>query len=388
MATSDWTGRNPTLPSVSPPPLCWTNIVFFAWLHLAAAAGAIWYFSSLPVTLAAAGIALFFATATGLSIGAGYHRLFAHASYEAHPAIRALFLFFGAGAFQASALRWASDHRNHHRYTDRVGDPYSIRKGFWWAHMGWLFVHRPALIRPVPVSDLERDRLISWQSRYYLPIAIASGFVLPWGLGALAGDPWGGLVHGGFLRMVLIHHVTFCINSLAHTLGSQPYSEANTSRDSAVTALFTFGEGYHNFHHAFPYDYRNGVRFRDFDPNKWLIWTLQRFRLARGLVRAREEAILKTRIRMQEARAARMLQGNPPALRALQRAREEIEHLADRWAALREQWAELRNGVDRRSQELAVRLRQELKQARRRLREAYRDWRILVQNPAPLPSLG
>ena len=231
----------------------------------------------------------------GLSITAGYHRLFAHGAFRAVAPLRAVFLFFGAGAVQNSALRWARDHRDHHAYTDGEHDPYSVRHGFWWAHVGWVLFDKQVERPQTAVADLTADPLVRWQDRAYLPIAILAAAVVPMLLGLLWGDPLGALFVAGFLRLVLQWQSTFAINSLAHTIGSRPWEKESTARDSFWLALFTLGEGYHNFHHRFPGDYRNGVRWYHFDPTKWLLWLFARFRLVGNLRRVSRTTIEKAR---------------------------------------------------------------------------------------------
>ena len=125
------------------------------------------------------------------------------------------------------------------------------------------------------IPDLKKDPMLAFQHRYYLPLALATNFGLPLLAGLLFHDVWGMLILAGVLRLVWSHHVTFFINSLAHMWGSRPYTEDNSARDNPVLAVITYGEGYHNFHHMFAHDYRNGVRWWQWDPTKWLIAVLQ-----------------------------------------------------------------------------------------------------------------
>ena len=122
-------------------------------------------------------------------------------------------------------------------------------------------------------------RSLRLQDRYYAVLAIGLGLVLPTAIASLWGDPWGGLLVAGVLRGAILLQATFCVNSLAHLVGRKRYDPSVSARDSLVTALVTFGEGYHSFHHRFPFDYRNGIGWWQYDPSKWLIWSLSRLRL-------------------------------------------------------------------------------------------------------------
>jgi stearoyl-CoA desaturase (Delta-9 desaturase) len=226
---------------------------------------------------------VFFFVATGMSITFGYHRLFAHRTFQTTRLIRFLALVFGASTFENSVLDWVSDHRRHHKHTDHEEDPYDISRGLFYAHLGWMLFK----LKPKPpmdnVQDLRRDPMIVWQAKYWLILALIVGFAIPGVLGFLYSG-WsgalGGVLIAGLLRVVAVQHCTFCINSLCHYLGSQPYSKRCSARDSWIMALVTFGEGYHNYHHEFQHDYRNGVKPWQFDPTKWVIWTLYKLGLA------------------------------------------------------------------------------------------------------------
>jgi stearoyl-CoA desaturase (delta-9 desaturase) len=232
---------------------------------------------------------------SGLSITGGYHRLFAHRSYGAASPLRIFYLLFGAAAVQNSALAWAADHRAHHADTDGDGDPYNIRRGFWWAHMGWVFFQSPKRNDAGAIRDLSDDPCVRFQNRHYLALAFVFGALLPAALGMLWGDPLGALLVAGFLRLVIQWHLTFSINSIAHWIGRQPYGAGTSARDSFVTALLSLGEGYHNFHHRFQADYRNGVRWYHFDPTKWFVWSMARVGVTHGLTRTPRAAIERAR---------------------------------------------------------------------------------------------
>lgn len=195
----------------------------------------------------------------------------------------------GAGALQLSIKNWVRHHRAHHRYTDTEKDPYNAKKGLLWSHMGWILFDSEVPWGEVDISDLENDSAVVWQDRHYLHLCILTGWILPASIAYLGWDDWqGGLLYGGSLRVVLVSQVTFLINSLAHSHwagGTQPLSTEHSPRDNPWLALVTFGEGYHNFHHTFPTDYRNGARWNDVDMAKWCIWSWEKLGLASHLKR-------------------------------------------------------------------------------------------------------
>lgn len=238
---------------------------------------------------------LLFAIATNLSITMGYHRLYSHKSYEAHPILEAILLLIGAGAFQGSCLKWSSDHRIHHRFEDTDKDPYSINKGFFYAHMGWMMLHDSVSL-PIHAPDLEKNKLVKLQHDYYLVWAIGVGYLMPLLVGAMLGNAFLGLVIAGGIRIFLTQQSTFFINSLAHTLGNTPYSKDLTAKDSIIMAFLTHGEGYHNFHHKFQFDYRNGIKWYHWDPTKWSIQLASVMGLAKKLKTVQFSEILRARL--------------------------------------------------------------------------------------------
>src|ERR1700724_2979611 len=242
-------------------------------------------------------VALFFAmlTACGFSVTLGYHRLFSHLSFQASWPIRLFALIFGAGAFENTVLMWASEHRRHHKHVDHDDDPYCISKGFFYALIGSVLFKLKADHPYDNVADLQKDGLICWQDRHVQSIAVLVSFGIPTTLGFLW-NGWqgalGAFLIAGVARIVLLQHCTFLINSACHAIGRQPYSKKCTARDSLLLALFTFGEGYNNYHHHFQHDYRNGVKPWQFDPTKWIIWTLSKFGLTRNLRRVPADKII------------------------------------------------------------------------------------------------
>ena len=256
------------------PKIIWLNTLVFAITFIVAVLGLPVYCYFYDYNLATIIMFLLATAFCGMSITAGYHRLWSHRAYETNIIIRFIFAVGGAFAIQNSALHWCSDHRVHHRHVDDNDiDPYSAKKGFWYSHIGWMLreyqAHRYHDYKNV--KDLQRDPIVRWQHKYYLALVLITNFGFPLLTGIITGSIIGSFLLIGFVRLVVSHHVTFFINSLAHLWGTQPYSNKNTARDNPLVALLTYGEGYHNFHHAFEFDYRNAIKWWQFDPTKWLI---------------------------------------------------------------------------------------------------------------------
>ena len=227
---------------------------------------------------------VFFFLATSFSITMGYHRYFAHATFKTSPVIQFLLLFFGAAAFEQSALRWASLHRRHHQHTDTALDPHNINRGFFFAHMGWIIFWKHSMNYD-NVKDLQKNSLVMNQHRYYQRWAFAAGVILPLFIGFLTGHLLGAFLWSVVVRLTLVFHSAFFINSFAHTFGNRPYDARSSAKDNWLGAVLTNGEGYHNFHHRFPQDYRNGIRWYHWDPTKWAIWSFSRLGWTWGLHR-------------------------------------------------------------------------------------------------------
>ncbi|KAM0748736.1 putative stearoyl-CoA 9-desaturase [Meredithblackwellia eburnea MCA 4105] len=221
---------------------------------------------------------------TGLGITAGYHRLWSHRSYTASLPLQYFLALGGSGAVQGSIKWWSRKHRAHHRYCDTELDPYSAHKGLLWAHVGWMIVKPRRKPGVTDVSDLSKNEVVKWQHRWYLPLIIGMGFLFPSVVAGLFWGDWrGGFFFAGAARLLFVHHSTFCVNSLAHWLGETPFDDKHTPRDHFITALVTMGEGYHNFHHEFPQDFRNAVKWYQYDPTKWFIFTAYKLGLASQL---------------------------------------------------------------------------------------------------------
>ncbi|KAF5855554.1 hypothetical protein ETB97_008992 [Aspergillus alliaceus] len=238
----------------------------------------------------------------GWCITGGYHRLFAHGSYRAKPFLRLFIAIVGAGEMQWSILWWVYHHRAHHRYTDTGRDPYDARRGFLFCHIGWLLGYNPIAWGDVDISDIKSDRIVVWQQKYYVLLAVIAGVLLPMAIAHYGWNDWlGGAVYASGYRITFTLHTTFLVNSLSHApwAGSQPYSSANTSRNVPLVALITGGEGSHNFHHTFPNDYRHGTNWIDLDYTKVVIWVLYKVGLVSSLKTVSNSEIERAR-RLQE----------------------------------------------------------------------------------------
>ena len=312
------------------PRLIITNILVFVITGLIAFVGVPYWAMTqgFDTTEIVTTLVLFYAT--GMSITAGYHRLWSHKTYDAHPVVKVVLAIGGAMALQNSILHWSSDHRVHHRHVDEDDkDPYSAGKGLWFSHIGWMLreyqSHRYDDYSNC--KDLQKDKVVMWQHNHYLPIVLIANFGLTGFLGWLNGDIFSMILLAGVFRLVAVHHVTFFIKSLAHFWGSQPYTDTNSARDNGILAFFTFGEGYHNFHHIFEYDYRNGIRWYQFDPTKWLIKGLSFVGLTKNLRTCPEERIEKARAAMQLKRASQKVSKLPNAEEVMQTLQKEYDVL-------------------------------------------------------------
>jgi stearoyl-CoA desaturase (Delta-9 desaturase) len=263
------------------------------------------YLWSHSISLATWIVFAIFLVWTGLGITAGYHRLWAHRTYEATWIVRVMLMLGGTLGIQNSILFWASGHRRHHQHVDDIDhDPYSAKRGFWYSHIGWMLHNYPSGESNYNnAADLLKDPLVMFQHRHYIALVLVTNFGLTALIGWAVGDIVGVMLMAGLVRLVINHHVTFFINSLAHIFGSQPYTDENTARDNPWLALVTWGEGYHNYHHIFQYDYRNGVKWWQFDPTKWLILGLSKAGLTYNLKRIPTITILHAEVAMKFKRA-------------------------------------------------------------------------------------
>lgn len=287
------------------PPIKWSNILKeIQWISFSVIFGAPIigfvgaYYTKLRWETLVWSVVYYFMT--GLGITAGYHRLWAHRAYNASLPLQYLLALLGAGSVQGSIKWWSRGHRAHHRYTDTDLDPYNAHKGFWYSHIGWMLVkprRRPGV---ADVSDLSRNPVIRWQHKHYVQLMVFMAFVFPTLVAHFGwNDAKGGYIYAGVLRLVFVHHSTFCVNSLAHWLGETPFDDKHTPRDHMITAFVTIGEGYHNFHHQFPMDFRNAIKWYQYDPTKWTIWVLSKLGLASHLKVFPDNEVRKGQLTMQ-----------------------------------------------------------------------------------------
>ena len=365
------------------PPIIWLNTLVFAITFIVAIIGVPLYAYSVGIGAAFWWVMLATACFAGLSITAGYHRLWAHRTYDAHPVIRFIFAIGGAVALQNSALHWSSDHREHHKHVDNNDkDPYSAKRGFWYSHIGWMIREYQAsrYTDYDNVKDLQKDPIVMWQHKHYLALTLSLNFGFPILAGFMLGDAWAGLLVIGVLRLVLNHHTTFFINSLAHIWGKQPYTDKNTARDNGVLAFLTFGEGYHNYHHIFAADYRNGIRWWQFDPTKWLIVASKWLGLAKNLKRSSPYQIERAKLQMQLKRAHEKAEVVPESL--FNRAQEHYEQLGQQLRAYyqaRKKLLDIRTKAlkDHVNHDIDV-LKQQVDEMKEALEAQKRTWRTLL----------
>jgi len=360
----------------------WVNILFLTLTPVIAVVGTLWYSLAVRFEWWMPVLALVMYLLVGMSICAGYHRLFSHRAYEASPAVQAFFAVFGALAAQNSILWWSSMHRVHHRYVDRDWDPYNIKRGFWWAHIFWIFYKNEERDDSFEnAKDLLKNPVVMWQHRNYMTLLVAVGFGLPMVIGALMGDWLAGLLWGGFVRTVVIHHTTFFVNSLAHTLGDQTFDANQSARDNWLVALLTLGEGYHSFHHRFPSDFRNGIRWYHWDPAKWFIrgmqWAGQTWSLRKIPTPSIEHAKMEAKIRLYGDRLSLAPPTRAEEIQAkLAAARADFERAIELW----------KQQAEERAQGLSAAWREKRREAKRYLREAKREWQEAFTMLSAIPQ--
>jgi stearoyl-CoA desaturase (Delta-9 desaturase) len=240
---------------------------------------------------------------TGLGVTVGFHRHFTHRSFKAHRAVRATLAALGSAAIEGPVISWVADHRKHHAFSDEEGDPHSPHvghgggvggalRGLFHAHMGWLFIHTQRGSKERYARDLLADPVVCFVDRTFVVWALGGlglAFALGWILGGTLTAGLTGLLWGGAVRILVVHHVTYSINSLCHVFGRQPFETGDESRNLAWLAPFTFGEAWHNNHHAFPTSAVHGLRRGQLDVSAAVIRGLERLGLIWDVVRVSPE---------------------------------------------------------------------------------------------------
>jgi stearoyl-CoA desaturase (delta-9 desaturase) len=240
---------------------------------------------------------------TGLGVTVGFHRLFTHRSFTTYPWVRFLFAAAGSMAIEGPIISWVADHRKHHAFSDQEGDPHSPHvghgggwrgalKGLAHAHVGWLFIHTHRGKRERYAPDLLADPVVAFVDRtfvWWVVAGLATPFALGWAIGGTLSAALTGLLWGGAVRMLVLHHVTYSINSLCHFFGHRRFDTGDESRNLAWLSVFSLGEAWHNNHHAFPTSAVHGLRRWQPDPSAFVISTLEKMGLAWNVVRISPE---------------------------------------------------------------------------------------------------
>ncbi len=366
-------------------PINWTNMILFTLTPLFAVTLVPYYGFTHGYGVYEWAVFFLLMGFCGMSITAGYHRLWSHKTYKAHPFIRFVFALGGACALQNDVLHWASDHRRHHTHVDNNDkDPYSAGLGFWYSHMGWILRNYESGKENFSnVKDLQRDPIVVWQHKHYLALVLLMNIGLPALLGLIGGDVIGGILMGGLLRLVLSQHVTWFINSIAHIWGRQPYSDASSARDNPFLAFITYGEGYHNYHHTFQWDYRNGIKWWHYDPTKWFIRGCSFLGLTTELKRCSPIVIESARLEMQYRHATERYASAGNADKWLQRLESEYEQLKmtlQQWAQHQQSWYEAKSSElhEKWGHWERLQLRDSYREAKYRLKIQQQRWHELI----------
>lgn len=223
---------------------------------------------------------------TVLGVTMGFHRMLTHRSFQAHPVVKFLLLVFGSMALEGPAIQWAATHVKHHAQSDREGDPHSPVEGFFHAHVGWLFNNEMA-DPDVYCRHLLKDPTVMFVSRTFF-LWVALSVIIPWAIGG-----WSGLLWGGLVRIFLMHHVTWSVNSVCHTFGKRQFETTDQSRNEWIIGLLAFGEGWHNNHHAFPRSAFHGLSWWQFDLSGCIIRLLERVGLVHDVYRVSPETMAR-----------------------------------------------------------------------------------------------
>jgi len=239
--------------------IVWRNVILMSLLHLGSVYGLYLILFEAKWTTWLWTYFLMFVSATGITAGA--HRLWAHKSYKAKTPLKFILVLFNCVSFQNDIIEWARDHRVHHKFSETNADPHNALRGFFFAHIGWLLVRKHPEVtakgKGVDISDLTSDPLLMFQRKYYPYLVLFFCFIVP----SFVPLYWGESLKvayftAGLFRYAVALNFTWCVNSVAHMWGNRPYDAKINPRQNALTSFGAFGEGWHNYHHSFPYDYR------------------------------------------------------------------------------------------------------------------------------------
>lgn len=358
--------------SASPFKPNWINLLFFVPAYLVAIFGypLYLYFGGEPSWKEFAFAFVFYALGA-MGITVGYHRAFSHRSFQMSPIFKWMALLLGSSSGEGSAISWCSDHRRHHKYEDTDKDPYNVKRSFWWAHMGWI-LGAPATSDFSNCPDLQKDPLLRHNHKYYwLWLTVTAGLI-PLGIGFLVGRPLAFLLLGGFTRLFVVNQATFLINSYAHYFGRRPFSTKLTAKDSLFCSVLAWGEGWHNYHHRFPFDYRNGHKIYHWDPSKWVIASASYFGLASNLKRTPACEIYRARLQVQ---SENVVIPSP----AYQKLEETVQTALKNWRQLSLEWETKKQDMSRLSQGQMTQLKQKLRVAKKEFQQAYASWRAVLK---------
>jgi sn-1 stearoyl-lipid 9-desaturase len=262
-----------TATSTTKLPFDWAVIIFMAIIHI----GALLALLPSNFSWTGIGLAVFLHWLTGgLGITLGWHRLVTHRSFQTPKWLEYMLVFFGALAMQGGPIWWVGLHRHHHLYSDQDVDHHDSSKGFWWSHMGWMFRDVPAETEiPRFTKDIADDRFYQFLDKYFFPLQLVFAAVL-----FLIGG-WTFLLWGVFVRLVLVYHTTWLVNSATHKFGYRTYESKDASTNCWWVALLAYGEGWHNNHHAYQYSARHGMKWWEIDATWMMIRLLQFVGLAK-----------------------------------------------------------------------------------------------------------
>ncbi|KFM58674.1 Stearoyl-CoA desaturase 5, partial [Stegodyphus mimosarum] len=243
---------------LKPLKIVWRNVFLFLGLHIAAVVGLYYSFQGKLISWV---YAVILTHASGLGVTAGAHRLWTHRAYKAKLPLRIFLAFCNCMSLQNDIYEWSRDHRVHHKFSETDADPHNINRGFFFAHMGWLMVRKHEDVKEkgktVDVSDVWADPVVRFQHRFYVPLAVLCCFVIPAAIPYYSwGEDWYVCVFAiGFFRFMISLHFTWFVNSAAHLWGNKPYDKYSSATESNWVSALAIGEGFHNYHHTFPWDY-------------------------------------------------------------------------------------------------------------------------------------